>query len=132
MRRRRKALRRKLRGCEENEFSPVWSFGWVAIPYSTYLGDLGMPALYALSWLIQSWALLIARSAATFSIDCKLCSLLKLLAGTRRFSQFSWKCVMSPDSTTGPRFGSRTSSDWWPGVWPGVDKIVTDASPKTS
>src|SRR6266849_5897119 len=50
-----------------------------------------MPALCALSWLIQSCALLASRSAATFSIDCTLCSLLKLLAGTRRFTQFSWK-----------------------------------------
>src|ERR1700693_3973522 len=80
--------------------------------YSTYAGALGMLELCALSWLIQSWALLVLRIAATFSIASTLCSLLKLLAGTRRFSQLSLKCVMSPESTTRPVFGPGTSSGW--------------------
>src|SRR3989442_13091657 len=29
-------------------------------------------------------------------------------------------------------FGRRTSSDWCPGVWPGVDRMVTLPSPNTS
>jgi len=26
----------------------------------------------------------------------------------------------------GALLGSRTNSDWWPGVWPGVDLMITE------
>src|SRR5215510_5837848 len=56
-------------------------------------------------------------------IETTLRSLSALFSGTRRLSQLSLKWTASPDSSTAPVFGSFTSSDWWPGVWPGVDVI---------
>ena len=39
---------------------------------------------------------------------------------------------MSPESITGPVFGRRTTSTWWPGVWPGAALTITEPSPNTS
>jgi hypothetical protein len=71
-------------------------------------------------------------NAATVSIVFALWSRLKFIPGTRRAAQFSWKCTMSPERSTAPVFGSRTTSTWWPGVCPGADLITTEPSPNTS
>src|SRR3954447_6233375 len=55
-----------------------------------------------------------------------------LADGTRRFSQLLLKWTASPESTTAPVLGNLTRSDWWPGVCPGVERIVTLPSPNTS
>jgi len=64
--------------------------------------------------------------------DASVWSRLKFIDGTRLCVQLSWKCTASPDSRSHPVFGSFTSSDWCPGVCPGVETIVTLPSLKTS
>src|SRR6202044_1827585 len=71
-------------------------------------------------------------TSAMCVIDVAVFSLSKLIPGTTRPSQFAWKCTASPDSSRAPVFGSLTRSDWWPGVWPGVEMMVTLPSPNTS
>ena len=43
--------------------------------------------------------------------DVVVCSLLKLMSGTRRFSQLSLKWTASPESRIAPVLGSLTRSD---------------------
>ena len=64
--------------------------------------------------------------------EARVWSRLTFIEGTRRCSQLSRKWTASPDSTRAPVLGKSTSSDSCPGVWPGVDRIITLPSPNTS
>ena len=81
---------------------------------------------------MKSVALYVAIICLIFSIDAIESALLVLRDGTTFLSKFSSEWTTSPDRMMKPEFLRWTSSDWWPGVCPGVETKVTLPSPNTS